>query len=339
MRARGLSALGLAAAMTLAACSSGGTKDSGSPASTTAPASAKAAGAGGAAGGSFSFGVIGDYPYTADQVPQFDRLVDAINVEAPSFVLHVGDVGAQPCTDAALATSLAAINRLNMPVIYTPGDNEWTDCHQSGNDPIQRLARVRQMFFPTDQSLGKKTLTVTRQSADYPENSRFDFGGLTFVALHEVGSNNGTGRTPEADAEAAARQTAVIAWIKAGFAAATSAGSKGIVLFFQADPNFDLYRLGVHNAHTEFLRALERESIAFKGPVLLVHGDTHVFHVDKALVSSTDHGVIENVTRLENFGSPDVEWTHVSVNPSAPELFSFSPAIVAGNAPAHAPPP
>jgi hypothetical protein len=234
---------------------------------------------------------------------------------------------------------LAAINRLAMPVIYTPGDNEWTDCHQSGNDPIQRLARVRQLFFPTDQSLGKRTLTVIRQSVDYPENSRFDFGGLTFVALHEVGSNNGTGRTPEADAEAAARQAAVIAWIKAGFAAATSAGSKGIVLFFQADPNFDLYGLGVHNSHTDFLRELERQSIAYKRPVLLVHGDTHVFRVDKALLGSDNRRPVENVTRLENFGSPDVEWTRVTVDPSGPELFSFSPAIVASNAPTHIPPP
>jgi hypothetical protein len=343
MRARGLPVLGLSAALALAACSSGGKGDNASPATTASggvPATAAGgAAAGGAAAGTFSFGVIGDYPYTPDQVPKFARLVDNVNAEAPALVLHVGDVGAQPCTDAALTTSLAAINRLNMPVVYTPGDNEWTDCHQSGNDPIARLARVRQIFFPTDQSLGRKTLTVTRQSADYPENSRFDFGGVTFVALHQVGSNNGTGRTPEADAEAAAREAADLAWIKAGFAAATSAGSKGIVLFFQADPNFDLYGLGVRNAHTDFLRALERESIAFQRPVLLVHGDTHVFRVDKALVGSSDHRPVENVTRLENFGSPDVEWTRVTVSPSGPELFSFSPAIVAGNAAAQAPPP
>ncbi len=328
MRARAVAAVGLVAAMALAACSGRG--KAAAPTSTTTKA---------AAGATFQFGVIGDYPYTPDQVPKFDRLVDDINAQAPALVLHVGDVGAQPCTDAALNTSLAAINRLHMPVVYTPGDNEWTDCHQSGNDPIQRLARVRQLFFPTDQSLGQRTLTVTRQSTDYPENARFDFGGLTFVALHEVGSNNGTGLTPQGDAEAAARQTAVVAWIKAGFAAATSAGSKGIVLFFQADPNFDLYALGVRNAHTDFLRELERDSIAFGRPVLLVHGDTHTFKVDKALVSSNDHRPIENVTRLENFGSPDVEWSLVTVDPSGPELFSFAPVVVAGNAAAQAPPP
>ena len=131
----------------------------------------------------------------------------------------------------------------------------------------------------------------------------------------------------------------MIAWIRAGFQAATVAGSKGIVLFFQADPNFDLYGLGVHNSHTDFLRAIERESILFKRPVVLVHGDTHVFRVDKALVGSSDRRPIENVTRVENFGSPDVHWTRVTVDPSALELFTFSPAIVGANIVEHSPPP
>jgi hypothetical protein len=322
----------MAAAMALVACSG----DNGSGGSTPKPA---APGVTVPAGDRFEFGVIGDAPYTPDQVPKFDRMVDAVNQANPALVLHVGDVGAQPCTDAALQTSLTAINRLTRPVVYTPGDNEWTDCHQSGNDPVARLAAVRRIFFPTDQSLGKRTLTVTRQSAAYPENSRFAFGGLTFVALHEVGSNNGTGRTPDADAEAGARQAAVIDWIKAGFAAAKSADSKGIVLFFQADPNFDLYGLGVHNAHTPFLQELERQSIAFKRPVLLVHGDTHIFKFDKAFVGSADRRPIENVTRLENFGSPDVHWSRVIVDPSTPELFAAAPAIVDSNVAAHAPPP
>jgi hypothetical protein len=306
----------LVAATVLAACSGGG-------GDTAAPA--------GGAGSAFTFGVIGDYPYAPDQIPKFDRLIEMVNEERPAFLLHVGDVGGQPCTDSALTTSLAAIGRFTMPVIYTPGDNEWTDCHDVGADPFERLARVRQLYFPSDQSLGRKTLTVTRQSAAYPENSRFDFGGVTFVAIHWVGSGNGTGRTPEADAEAAARSTADLDWVRAGFQAAKDANSKGIVVFFQADPNFDLYRLGVRNAHTELLRTFERESISYRRPVLLVHGDTHVFRVDQALYGSSDTP-IPNVTRLENFGSPNVHWSRVTVDPSGPQLFTFSPAVVGGNA-------
>ena len=308
-----MAVLGVAALVT-AACSSGGGDDP--PAAT--------------AGDRFTFAVVGDYPYGPDQVPRFDRLIEMVNEERPAVVLHVGDIGAQPCTDAALNTSLAAIRRFAVPVVYTPGDNEWTDCHEAGADPIERLRRVRQLFFPSDQALGATTIAVTRQSAEYPENSRFELRGVTFVGIHWTGSANGTGRTPEGDAEAAARSAAGLEWVRAGFAAARTADSRGIVIFFQADPNFDLYRLGVRNAHTELLRTFEREAIAYRRPVLLVHGDTHVFRVDKALYGSTDTP-IQNVTRLENFGSPQIHWSRVTVDPSGPELFSFSPGIVGAN--------
>ena len=316
----------LLAATMLAACSSG--SDDSAP----APAAPER-------GDRFTFAVIGDYPYTPEDVPKFDRLIEAVNAEAPALVLHVGDLGSKVCTDAALNTSLGAIGRFTMPVVYTPGDNEWTDCHESGVDPLQRLSRLRQLFFATDQSLGRRTVTVTRQSAEYPENSRLSFGGVTLVAVHQVGSSNGVGRTPESDAEAAARSAAGMAWIRAGFEAAVSGGSKGIVIFFQADPNFDLYRVGVRNAHTELLRTLEREAIQYQRPVLLVHGDTHVFRVDKALVGSGDGRPIENVTRLENFGEREVHWSRVTVDPNGPELFTFSPGIVAGNVAQHPLPP
>ena len=282
------------------------------------------------AGDRFQFAVIGDYPYGASQASKFDRLIEMVNEERPAFVLHLGDVGAQACTDAALSTTLASLRRFTMPVVYTPGDNEWTDCHEAGADPLQRLSRVREMFFPSEESLGADTLTVTRQSGEYPENARFDFGGVTFVSVHWVGSGNGAGRTPEGDTEAAARSTAGLAWVRAGFESARAADSKGIVVFFQADPNFDLYRVGIRNAHTELLRTLERESIVYRRPVLLVHGDTHIFRVDKALIGSTDTP-IQNVTRLENFGSPQVHWSRVTVDPSGPELFTFSPGIVGAN--------
>ncbi|MGI8983530.1 MAG: metallophosphoesterase family protein [Acidimicrobiales bacterium] len=315
--------IGVLVAAALAACSSGAGEG---------PA-ARRAGAG------FTFAVIGDYPYLPDDLPKFDRLIDAINAEAPALVLHVGDISNVACTDAALNTSLAALARFAMPVVYTPGDNEWTDCQGAGADPIERLGRVRQLFFPTDQSLGRRPLTVTRQSAAYPENARFAFGDVTFVAVHQVGSSNGTGRSPEGDAEAAARSEAGAAWMRAGFEAAVAADSRGIVVFFQADPNFDLYRLGVRNVHTPFLRTIEGEAIRYGRPVLLVHGDTHVFRVDKALVSSADGRPIENVTRLENFGESEVHWSRVTVDPTGPELFTFSPGIVAANVVPHPAPP
>ena len=77
-----------------------------------------------------------------------------------------------------------------------------------GGDPLERLAKLRTVFFPGDHTLGQRTFSLTRQSqgadptfAKYRENVRWDLGGVTFVTLHVTGSNNGLGRTPEGDAE------------------------------------------------------------------------------------------------------------------------------------------
>jgi len=45
----------------------------------------------------------------------------------------------------------AGFSTLPIPVVYTPGENEWTDCHRANNgayDPLERLSALRQVFFP-----------------------------------------------------------------------------------------------------------------------------------------------------------------------------------------------
>ena len=47
----------------------------------------------------------------------------------------------------------------------------------------------------------------------------------------------------------------------------------------------------------EFLAALEKETLAFGKPVVYVHGDSHIFRVDKPLFGSTSRRFIENFTQ------------------------------------------
>ncbi len=60
-----------------------------------------------------------------------------------------------------------------------------------------------------------------------------------------------------------------------------------------------------------------------------MHGDTHFFKLDKPLIKQSD--LIENFTRLETFGSPNVHWVRVTVDPNAREVFTVHPMIVKGN--------
>jgi len=111
----------------------------------------------------------------------------------------------------------------------------------------------------------------------------------------------------------------------------------GIVLVLQADPWFDLPKTeGVDerqapgaDGYTNFLAKLVEETRAFPGQVLFVHGDTHFFKLDKPLIRQDQ--LLENFTRLETFGSPNVHWVRVTVDPKERAVFTVHPMIVPGN--------
>jgi hypothetical protein len=303
----------------------------------------------------FAFGVIGDLPYNPEQEVQFSNLLHELNDTNLAFVVHVGDLkdSGTPCGDDIFTRRKALFQTSSHPFIYLPGDNEWTDCHSAkagGYDPLERLARLRELFFSGDYSLGRRTLRLTRQSRDpayarYRENVRWTFGGVLFAGLHLVGSNNNLGRAPEADAEYAERNAANLAWLKQAFETARREGRKGLVLLMQADPYFEdrwppfyvkYLRTGPPidpqpSGFSDFLAALETELLSFDKPVVLVHGDTHYFRVDKPLFGSTSRRMIEHFTRVETFGSPNVHWVRVLVDPASPQVFTFIPEIVRKN--------
>jgi len=292
----------------------------------------------------FSFALIGDLGYTAVQEPMVDRVLESINAETLAFVVHDGDLGAPrngSCTDELWARRLAQFQALRHPVIYTPGDNEWTDCHAgevTGYEPLERLAALRRTFFATGSSLGQRPLPLTRQAA-YPENARWSMGDVTFLTLHVVGSNNNRGRTAEGDAEYAARTAADIAWMREGFAAAQASRSRAVMIVQQGNifPQFPPFPGGKPkepSGFTEVREVLEREATAFRRPVVLVHGDSHYFRIDKPLRrASSNAGApsLENFTRVETFGAPNHHWVQVVVNRDDPSVFTFHPRVVAAN--------
>jgi len=243
------------------------------------------------------------------------------------------------------------------PFIITPGDNDWTDCHYVKSakfDPLERLAKFRELFFSGNESLGQRTLSVTRQSTNpkYPkfvENLRWTYGDILFLTVHLVGSDNNSGPTNEMDTEAVERNASDLAWISENFELAKGSENKAIVIITQANPGFQnswpearfrsyllnspikLARKKTKTACDEFIRVLETEMLRFPRPVVLVHGDTHIFRIDKPLLNSKTSRVIENFTRLETFGTPDVHWVRVIADLNDPNVFTFKPEIVTKN--------
>jgi len=71
-------------------------------------------------------------------------------------------------------------------------------------------------------------------------------------------------------------------------------------------------------------------TVAFGRPVVLVHGDSHDFRIDKPMLGSLGRRV-ENLTRVETFGENDNHWLKVTVDPTSPNVFVFDQRIVAAN--------
>ena len=105
----------------------------------------------------FTVGLWGDMPYAkANDAPAIPALIDSMNASDIAFSIYDGDIkdGSSECTDQIFADAAAMFNAMKAPVIYVPGDNEWTDCDRHKDaatgrpaSELARLARLETLFF------------------------------------------------------------------------------------------------------------------------------------------------------------------------------------------------
>lgn len=276
------------------------------------------------------FALIGDTPYSAREIAELPKMLDAAADSVAAVVIHLGDIksGQQRCDDALYAERHALFAASRIPFVLIPGDNEWSDCHRvsAGEyDPLERLAALRRLFWRDDFSLGQKKLHLERQPGNYPEHARFRLGPVLFVSFNLPGGDNNFDRNqPAGGREFAARNPAVLAWLRGSFALARKEKLAGIVLLFQANPGFKHFAQELkHVGFREFLDSLRDETLKFPGQVVAVHGDTHWNRIDHPL-RDRQGKPIERFTRVETFGYPTMGWTLGIIDSAAPGLFRFS---------------
>lgn len=273
----------------------------------TAGALALTLGAGSAAADPLSFGAIGDLPYlswgsdgkvTDDSQGRelVRRIVPALKATKPAFVLHYGDFksGGGSCTDALFTERLGQIRALAPGrVIFTPGDNDWTDCDRDGlfkpMPELERLQMLRRLAYgPDGMAIDLKPM---RQPL-YPENARWVRDNIHFASLHVVGTNNGRVQielddTDMALAQVDARDAANAAWLDELFDRATAEGARAVVVVFQADifvnPGMRCTALSRQacDGHAWLRDRLKAKADAFGKPVLAIHGDTDDHCLDR----------------------------------------------------------
>jgi hypothetical protein len=275
--------------------------------------------------------VIGDTPYGPEQLAQFPALVEDVTDDSKvDLAVHLGDIksGSTVCSDEYFATMFSNLAAFKDPLVYTPGDNEWTDCHRTNNggyDPLERLAKIRSVFFSDPGvSLGGRKKQVLTQSG-YPEDQLWLQSQVVFSVVHVVGSNNSRAAwTPPLEtpanaarrtAEADAREAAALAWIDETFDLAEAQGAAGVVLGMQADTF-----IGSNETTPAFKAIVDRigeRAAAFGRPVLLLQGDTHDFTVDRPYASAP------NLTRVVVEGETASEWLRLTIDPRADALFAW----------------
>jgi hypothetical protein len=285
--------------------------------------------------------------------------------------MHVGDIhsGSMPCTGAGLDPLPAAADpgwnaavfrlfeQFRDPVVYTPGDNEWTDCHKKKESfsgaPPSELAAVRRLFFSSPGvTLGaqkRRVLTQARHfdrahpaDAQFVENVMWQQSRVLFAMVNMPGSNNDglSWSQPFTDEtarvrEAAQRTGAAIRWLQAAFARAHEDEARAMLIGLQADmwdpAAFAAGGDGLYN-YTLFVHELASLALRFGRPVLLINGDSHVFGADRPLADPASatgmiHGApaVPNLTRITVQGSTTApaEWLRLTIDPNAAQVFSW----------------
>lgn len=277
---------------------------------------------------SWTFGLIGDVPYSDYERAELPRMLTSMAEHNVELIAHIGDIksGKSRCDDALYEDRKALFNASIPPFIYVPGDNEWTDCGRLSNgsyDAEERLTALRRIFFPEARSLGQRTIAVERQAGAYVEHTRFRVGPVLFVTLNVPGGNNNFGHEPNGSQEFHTRNKAVLAWLHASFLQARRNNLSGIVLLMQANPYFEHFSRGFpYRGYRQLLTTLRDETERYNGQVVLVHGDTHWSRIDHPLHDKAG-GRIDNFTRVETYGYPVMGWTRGVIDTSDPKLFRF----------------
>jgi hypothetical protein len=288
-----------------------------------------------APGPGFTMAVYGDSPYgsglkdpttgvvdswtpahpTTFELEHTQDFIGQVNADPDvSLVAHVGDIhsGKDFCALSYDQTVASDWTGFQDSLVYTPGDNEWADCHKSGEgsqDPLTNLGYVRNTFFATPgATLGGGGMTVTSQAtafdpahpedSQYVENVRFEKtagkAGVMFVTLNLPGGSNNDAdpwfgahtETPAQTTERQQRTDADLRWLDAAFKMAKADKDKALVIIEQADM-WDLD--GKTSSHLTnydpLIQSIADHTLALDKPVLLFAGDSHKYRSDNPLRS------------------------------------------------------
>ena len=285
------------------------------------------------AGKGFQFAVIGHpFKHGADEAP-LKRAIAAAMQANPAFIVATGIKGdKEPCSDKLYAARHAILDDAAAPVVVSLAGSDWSACLNSAgrSNAIERLNRLRELFYGEPESLGAQRIALSRLSStakfrSYAENAHWEYGKVLFATINLPANNNHYRPEAGRNSEYEDRLVANRAWLHRLFTLAARQKMHGLVLFsdgaigLQEEEGFSLLPRfeSKQDGFAEPRRQINTLAKKFKGKVLLV--DTQI-QPQIGAAGRTEPAIDwrGNVGHL----SVAAESAEVRVNPDAAALFT-----------------
>lgn len=273
-----------------------------------------------------SFGVIGHTFRKSSDEALLQRAIAETDADNLAFVVVNGVKSAgEPCSDALYEQRRALLSSAKNGVVLSLAGSDWVACKRDNGRPaaMERLTRVRDVYFQDEMSFGDTRLMLTRQSTttkfrSYAENARWDMGNVVFATVNLPAPNNHYLTDAGRNGEFEDRLIANRYWLERVFTFAAREKRSGIVLFSDGNPALHSGRMSAHgpdgarDGFFEVRRQIVRLAAAFPGKVLVVHGG-----------GGGSHGKPAAIVWRGNLGDLEVAdgWVKVNVTPASPGLF------------------
>jgi len=275
----------------------------------------------------FNFGVIGEVIATPNDAAPLAQAIAESDADNLAFVVANGFKRTdEPCSDQLYETRRDLLGTAKNGLILSLASSDWSECKNAGerSTSVERLSRVRELFYVDEFSFGASKIPLIRQSnavkfRSNVENARWEIDSILFVTVNLPALNNHYRMEAGRNSEFEDRLIANRDWLQRTFGIATRKKMTAVVLICDGDP---LQKPGVHrlfdtnakrDGFSEVRQQLTALASKFPGKVLIVHNrlDSRIPH-SNAIVW---HG---NVGELE----VGAEWVKIGVKEENPVRFA-----------------
>jgi hypothetical protein len=169
--------------------------------------------------------------------------IDATDDKSTDFVVVTGiKANTEPCSDKLYQQRRTLIDDAKRPMVVLPAGSDWTECRNSAGrtNAIERLNRVRELFYGEPSSLGARKLALTRLSMSprfrsYAENAHWSVGKVLYATVNLPANNNHYIMEAGRNSEYEDRLVANRFWLNRLFAIAKRDKLEAVVLFSEGD--------------------------------------------------------------------------------------------------------